>query len=261
MRLILLLFSLLPAFTSAEEWLFKGFTRLTIPQADAGIARVFNIPTERFYQSKLSFKTEVKANKTLEVIFTAAEIRYLVNNVPTKPDFDLSDNLIGRRIILQKTDEGFHFYDDPDHILSEALPFDINMLCLMLDLSLFPYEKSVDSQIKDEQKTLIWSLPYVNQDKYRILERQMATLSHEWGENQVFTVNINRDEVLKDQKTVATGTADGLGDGIISHKEDGTVTTVNLTVHLDKSLFLQESEREGRLSISEEQDFVLEAKP
>jgi hypothetical protein len=261
MRPTLLIILLLLIIVAADEWVFQGFVRLIVLPADTGISRIFNIPDERFFQTKLGFRTEYKSNKTMEIVFTAADLRYLVGNIPTKPEFNISDSLIGRRLILQDGEEGLHFYDDPDHVLVEALPFDVNILCLMLDLSLFPYEKTDLGEAGTEPKTLIWTMPYLNQDRCRILERLTATISHKWGENQSFTININRDEVRKEQKTVVTGTADGLGDGIISHVGGDSAATVNLTIHLDKSLLLQEPDREGRLGISEEHDFVLEPKP
>jgi hypothetical protein len=261
MKSLVLLLSLIPAFAGAEEWIFEGLVRLNVPSADAGIARVFNIPTERFYQSKITFKTESKSNDTIHIVFTGAEIRYLINGVPSKPDFDLPDNIVSRRIVIAKTIDGFRFYDDPNHILNETLPFDMNMLCLMLDLNWLPYAEMNAEKKEEEPVGLIWSMSYVNQEKYKILERLMANLSHEWGDNQVFTVNINRDEIYRDKKTVITGTSDGLGEGVISHTKDGTVSAVNLTVHLDRSLLVQEPGQEGRLRISEEQDFVLEHKP
>jgi hypothetical protein len=261
MRSILLIISLLSMLAGATEWIFNGFVRLNIATSDLGMARIFNIPTERFYQTRLGFRTESKSGNRIEIVFTEAKERFLNNNVPVEPQSDLADNLIGRRIILQKTGEGLSFYDDPDHILNETLPFDINMLCLMLELSLLQRQTVDDSARDMEQKTLIWSMPYVNQDKCRVLERLMATVNHVWGENQIFSVNINRDEVLKENKRVITGTADGLGDGVISRGNDGSEATINLTVHLDKSLLVQEPDQEGRLGLSEEQDFVLESKP
>lgn len=245
----------------ATDWVFNGFVRLVVAPSDLGMARIFDIPAERFYQTKLGLRTDSKPGDRIEIVFTDVKERFLINNITVKPESDLADNLIGRRIVLQKTTDGFSFYDDPDHILDEILPFDINMLCLMLELSLLQHQEPENSAQDKEQKTLIWSMPYVNQDKYRVLERLMVTRDHDWGANQTFYVNINRDEVLKEKKTVITGTADGLGDGVISRKEDGSEATINLTVHLDKSLLVQKPDQEGRLSLSEEQDFVLESKP
>ena len=249
------------ALAGATDWVFNGFVRLEVATSDLGMARIFNIPADRFYQTKLGLRTDSKPGNRIEIVFIEVKERFLINNIIAIPQSDLADNLIGRRIVLQKTADGFSFYDDPDHVLDEILPFDINVLCLMLELSLFQQQEPENSTPDKEQKALIWSIPYVNQDNFRVLERLMVTQDHDWGENQAFYVNINRDEVLKENKTVITGTADGLGDGVISRKEDGSEATINLTVHLDKSLLVQKPDQEGRLSLSEDQDFVLESKP
>jgi hypothetical protein len=260
MRALLLLIALFVASANAADWSFKGFVRLIVAPSDLGTARIFEIPAARFYQTELGFRTELNADHKIELVFTDARERYLANDILLKPSFNLSDSLLGRHLLLQETDGGLSFYDDPDHILKETLPFDLNMLCLMLDLSLSITKQSDSTPQDDQQRTLIWSMPYVNQDQCRVLERLMATLGHDWGENQAFTVSINRDEVHKDQQIVITGTADGLGDGIITRKTDGSGTQINLSIHLDKSLLLQKPGLEGRLSLSEEHDFVLEVK-
>ena len=261
MRRIILTIILFLGIGEAQEWLFNGFIRISVSPTDAGIAQAFNIPNERFYQTKLLVKIKAKDKDRIEIVFADAEVRLLNNKLVIKPEFDLADNIVSRRLILQKTEDGYQFYDDPDHILKEILPFDPNLLCMMLDLTMSVNVGTAEPQPKEEQKTHTWSMPYLNQDKYRVLERLLVIISHSWGTNQYFTMSINRDEVYKSNKINVSGMSDGLGDGIISHRDDGGIYMINATLHLDKSILVTEQGREGRLTIVEEHDFVLEIKP
>lgn len=241
----------------AGNWLFSGYVKLSVSPMDTGIARALAIPLEEIYQTKIIFSTEQLKLGLVRLTFVSCELKYIKEGIESKAPINQEDSLLSRKIILEKTANDLFFYDDPDHVLSERLSFDPNLLCLLFDLTCdFPIPESISGS--DKSVTHVWSMPYVNQDDSKVISTLTAVLPKRERENQVFNIIVSRDEIRRNNKSEFSSVADGLGDGYISRDENNMVNMVTANIHLVRSLLYKDKNREGRVGMIEDVDFILE---
>jgi hypothetical protein len=244
----------------AGNWLFSGYVRLSVPPMDIGIARALAIPLEEIYQTKIVFSAEQLNSGLIKISFVSCEQKYIKEGIQSKAPVNQEDSLISRKIILEKTATGIFFYDDPDHVLSERLSFDPNLLCLLYDLTCdFPTPKTISEN--EKSITHIWSMPYVNQDDSKVISTLTAILPKRERDNQVFNIIVSRDEIRRNNNRQFSSVADGLGDGYISRDENEMVNMVTANIHLSRSILYKDKNREGRVGMIEDVDFILETQP
>jgi len=256
MRVALAILSLvLLAFST--DWQYSGFVRLKVSSSDIGIARAIGLRSEETYQSRITFRTRKLPKERIEILFLSGELRYLADGMPETTE-NLADILESRRLVLEKGPHHYELYDDPDHLLDEKLPFDPNLLCLLLDLAVLTMDFTENGDSSKSPQSINWSMPYINQSHAKVLEELDAKLPAGLGDNKTFVISLNRDESQHEKQKGITSIADGLGDGYISRNSSNALFFATATIRLQRSIHFTEDSREGRLSATEDIDFLLE---